>query len=73
MQVTARASVRSGRHDRPRRMSWAALADWWTRRRTRAAIRHLDAHLRRDIGLDPIPLSEDGEIARWIVAMKVLL
>lgn len=29
------------------------VVGWETRRRTRRAIRHLDPHLLRDIGLDP--------------------
>ncbi len=68
MEATAHGSLRS----RLRRISRVSLADWWTRRRTRAAIRHLDAHLRHDIGLDPIPFPEDGETARLIVAMTAL-
>lgn len=47
----------------------ATLVDWWKRKRTLAAVRHLDNHLRRDIGLDPIPPFAGTEAALRMIAM----
>ncbi len=38
---------------------------WETRRRTRLAIRHLDAHLLRDIGLDPLDARTEAQKPFW--------
>ena len=53
-------------------MSWSTLANWWKWKRTVAAIRHLDNHLRRDIGLDPIPTFARTEEALRILDLDVL-
>jgi hypothetical protein len=50
-------------------MSWSTLASWWKWKRTVAAIRHLDNHLRRDIGLDPIPTFARTEEALRMIEM----
>lgn len=41
------------------------IARWDDRRRTRAALRRLDRHLLRDIGLDPAHASHEGDKAFW--------
>ncbi len=38
---------------------------WETRRRTRLAIRRLDAHLLRDIGLDPAEAQTEAQKPFW--------
>lgn len=39
---------------------------WETRRRTRLAIRRLDAHLLRDIGLDPAEARTEAQKPFWL-------
>ena len=41
------------------------LADWDLRRRTRASLLALDAHLIRDIGLDPMVAEIEGHKPFW--------
>lgn len=41
------------------------VVSWETRRRTRLAIRHLDAHLLRDIGLDPLEARHEAQKPFW--------
>lgn len=69
MKTLVYSSVISGLPVLPRSMSLATLADWWKRKRTLAAVRHLDNHLRRDIGLDPIPPFAGTEAALRMIAM----
>jgi hypothetical protein len=69
MKTLAHSLVRSDLPVMPRSMSWATLADWWIRKRTLAAVRHLDNHLRRDIGLDPTSLFGGTEAALRMIAM----
>jgi uncharacterized protein YjiS (DUF1127 family) len=67
MKTLAHSLVRSDLLVLLRSMSLATLAEWWKRKRTLAAIRHLDNHLRRDIGLDPIPtFAGTAEVLRKI-------
>ncbi|MDO9525884.1 MAG: hypothetical protein Q7J57_10185 [Gemmobacter sp.] len=69
MKTLAYSSVRSGLPVPPRSISLATLADWWKLKRTLGAVRHLDNHLRRDIGLDPIPPFAGTEAALRMSAM----
>jgi uncharacterized protein YjiS (DUF1127 family) len=41
------------------------LRHWSHRRRTRAALAHLDAHLLRDIGIDPLTAEAEAERQFW--------
>lgn len=70
MKTAAHSSARPGLPALPCSKSWSILADWWARRRTEATIRHLDNRLRRDIGLDPIPISAAVSQAERMVAMN---
>lgn len=69
MKTIAYSSVRFAIPVLPRLMPLAILVDWWKRKRTLAAVRHLDNHLRRDIGLDPIPSFVETETALQMIAM----
>lgn len=69
MKTIALPSIRSDRRVPLSLMRWATLVGWWRRRRTLAAIRHLDTHLRRDIGLGPIPPFAGTEAALRMIAM----
>jgi hypothetical protein len=69
MKTLAQSLVRSDLLSLPRSMFWSTLVDWWKRKRTLAAVRYLDNHLRRDIGLDPIPTFAGTEEALRMIAM----
>jgi uncharacterized protein YjiS (DUF1127 family) len=69
MKARAYSSVRFDIPVLPRPMPLATLVDWWKRKRTLAAVRHLDNHLRRDIGLDPILPFAETEAALRMIAM----
>lgn len=69
MKTIALSSIRSDRPVPPSLLPWATLVGWWKRKRTLAAIRHLDNHLRRDIGLDSIPPFAGTEAALRMIAM----
>jgi Domain of unknown function (DUF1127) len=69
MKTLGYSPVRSDHLVLPRSMSLVTLAEWWKRKRTIAAIRHLDNHQRRDVGLDPIPTFAGTEEALRAIAM----
>jgi uncharacterized protein YjiS (DUF1127 family) len=60
------------KHQQPDRLDWrrlfvaarALIALWLMRRRTRAQLRHLDAHLLNDIGIDE--QARARECAKWL-------